>query len=194
MSFASTCISANVLGLHLWLMTIFFFWIRRNSVANNIKLYIENLGQYCVTISAIVHASWRLCLQTTGHGGSLANHVNAFEDFGGGGGGAGWPKNPHGRKWTGGRFFLSRCFTWITALTATVASALSTAAEQVWLCRLLLLRTLALLQPAVPMVIAILHLLSLLRPCHESGGWSPASHNGGPGSIPRNSKWILWST
>ena len=31
-------------------------------------------------------------------------------------------------------------------------------------------------------------------PCHGSGGWSPASHRGGPGSIPGKSTWNLWWT
>ena len=29
-------------------------------------------------------------------------------------------------------------------------------------------------------------------PCHGSGGYSPASHHGGPGSIPGQSMWNLW--
>jgi hypothetical protein len=31
-------------------------------------------------------------------------------------------------------------------------------------------------------------------PCHGSGGQSPASHRGGPGSIPGQSMWDLWWT
>ena len=31
-------------------------------------------------------------------------------------------------------------------------------------------------------------------PCHGSGGWSPASRRGGPGSIPGRSMWDLWWT
>jgi len=48
-----------------------------------------------------------------------------------------------------------------------------TAAEQVLsrtlLCRLLLQQIFVLLQHVIPMAILILHLLSFLRPCHESG-------------------------
>jgi hypothetical protein len=32
------------------------------------------------------------------------------------------------------------------------------------------------------------------RPCHGSGGRSPASHSGGPASIPVQSMWGLWWT
>jgi hypothetical protein len=32
------------------------------------------------------------------------------------------------------------------------------------------------------------------RPCHSSGGYSPASHCGGPGSSPGQVMWDLWST
>jgi hypothetical protein len=31
-------------------------------------------------------------------------------------------------------------------------------------------------------------------PCHGSGGYPPASHRGGPGSIPGQSMWDLWWT
>jgi len=48
-----------VRGHHLWLMASNFSWIRRNSVANKIMLHTGNPGQSCVTISVIVHASWR---------------------------------------------------------------------------------------------------------------------------------------
>jgi hypothetical protein len=32
------------------------------------------------------------------------------------------------------------------------------------------------------------------RPCNGSDGYSPASHRGGPGSIPGQSMWDLWWT
>jgi hypothetical protein len=32
------------------------------------------------------------------------------------------------------------------------------------------------------------------RPCYSSGGWSPASHRGGQGSIPGRAMWALWWT
>jgi hypothetical protein len=44
-----------------------------------------------------------------------------------------------------------------------------------------------------------LHFITLTRnlswrPCHSSGGKSPTSHRGGPGSIPGQSMWDLWWT
>jgi hypothetical protein len=32
------------------------------------------------------------------------------------------------------------------------------------------------------------------RPCHSSGGYSPASHRGGQGPIPDQVMWDLWWT
>jgi hypothetical protein len=34
----------------------------------------------------------------------------------------------------------------------------------------------------------------VVGPCHGSGGYPPTSHRGGPGSIPCQSMWELWST
>jgi hypothetical protein len=40
----------------------------------------------------------------------------------------------------------------------------------------------------------MVHLLLLWRPCHSSGGWSPASHRGGPDSNTGQVMWDLWWT
>jgi hypothetical protein len=68
------------------------------------------------------------------------------------------------------------------------------------LCPALLLQLAS--RPQRPQVTRLVHLSIRMqstvtyeqRPCHGSGGYSPAFHRGGPGSIPAQSMWDLWWT